>query len=454
MGAFPQKNYCIVEGATYIFPLWILPDDAAAASEYRHHRPDRTQAPPDQMQAVTVPCIAFHPAQAGLILMKLKTVQQRIKRQGLAWTAAETTRSPLTRKQLLDGSAGAISSNELRELSRQHFDASSRLQQLLDASAETTAPPSSFSWLDAQHVVSEPKDQGTTCNSCVAFAVIAAVEARMNIQCNLTVGDLNLSEAMLFYGGCGNCCANGWYLHSALDHCIRYGLVADHEFPYQPTYSAPPTGIAAAVRLQRKQKIGNVADIQRTIAARGPVVAEMDLYQDFTFYRDGVYEPTGNAPIGTHAVCIIGYDNQPQDDVPPYWVCKNSWGTDWGCSPLQHEVGSDIPATRGFFCIAQGAAGLAKEHHVWDFDLELVLTPAEAAKAMEAICRKIATSTPLRRCLQQIIDPHGFMLSSPEAPSTECDDHAVQNILQLTDDLCAIYSPLRTQLMAALNAPG
>jgi len=36
-------------------------------------------------------------------------------------------------------------------------------------------------------------------------------------------------------------------------------------------------------------------------------------------------------PIGFHAICILGWgiDKINNKDIP-YWICRNSWGNDWG----------------------------------------------------------------------------------------------------------------------------
>ena len=47
--------------------------------------------------------------------------------------------------------------------------------------------------------------------------------------------------------------------------------------------------------------------------------------QAFQFYEAGVFDGDCGTSLN-HAVTIVGYG----DDDMPYWILKNSWGTDWG----------------------------------------------------------------------------------------------------------------------------
>jgi C1A family cysteine protease len=56
--------------------------------------------------------------------------------------------------------------------------------------------------------------------------------------------------------------------------------------------------------------------------------------------------------IGGHVVCVVGYD-----DHPGSWICKNSWGPQWG------------GAGKGFFNMSYG------DCHIDDFLMYGVVVP-------------------------------------------------------------------------------
>lgn len=60
----------------------------------------------------------------------------------------------------------------------------------------------------------------------------------------------------------------------------------------------------------------------------GSATAAFNVYEDFLTYKSGVYIHTGGgAALGGHAIKIMGWG--VENDIP-YWLCANSWNTDWG----------------------------------------------------------------------------------------------------------------------------
>jgi hypothetical protein len=68
----------------------------------------------------------------------------------------------------------------------------------------------------------------------------------------------------------------------------------------------------------------------------------MEVNSDLFCYFGGVYTYDYGDFVGNHAICVIGYD-----DTQNCWICKNSWGTNWG--------------EDGFFKIAYGECGIGTE---------------------------------------------------------------------------------------------
>ncbi len=74
-------------------------------------------------------------------------------------------------------------------------------------------------------------------------------------------------------------------------------------------------------------------DIRQAIATdRRPVIFGFSVFESFesdAVASTGLVPMPGpdDAPIGGHAVCIVGYDDNTE-----LYLCRNSWGTSWGIS--------------------------------------------------------------------------------------------------------------------------
>jgi cathepsin B len=53
-----------------------------------------------------------------------------------------------------------------------------------------------------------------------------------------------------------------------------------------------------------------------------------EVYHDFFSYKTGVYHHVTGDLEGGHAVKILGWGTA--DDGTNYWICANSWGSNWG----------------------------------------------------------------------------------------------------------------------------
>ena len=68
-----------------------------------------------------------------------------------------------------------------------------------------------------------------------------------------------------------------------------------------------------------------ILKIKYEIAKWGPVAAGFIIYENFRDKYNGltVYDKVEGNPLGGHYVSVVGW----KDD---YWICRNSWGTEWG----------------------------------------------------------------------------------------------------------------------------
>ncbi len=88
----------------------------------------------------------------------------------------------------------------------------------------------------------------------------------------------------------------------------------------------------------------------------GPVVTAFNIYDDFYYYTGGIYERVSGVYKGSHAVAIIGYN-----DNPGYWICKNSWGTYWG--------------EEGYFNIKYGECSIEDNNVYYYYDISGNIQP-------------------------------------------------------------------------------
>jgi len=65
------------------------------------------------------------------------------------------------------------------------------------------------------------------------------------------------------------------------------------------------------------------------------------VYEDFLTYKSGVYVHTTGQYLGGHAIKILGWGVENDQE---YWLCANSWNNSWG--------------DNGYFKIAFGQCGI------------------------------------------------------------------------------------------------
>jgi C1A family cysteine protease len=213
-------------------------------------------------------------------------------------------------------------------------------------------PPQSFDLrsLNGKNYVTEVRDQGG-CNSCTAFAVVAAIEAAKSVKDDANNPQIHFSEDQLFSCAGPGCDTNAWYPDGALDYCKATGLTGyDNYFPVDGI--CHPDAISTPLKISDWKPLNSADDMKKWISGDNPsgkpspAISVFVLYQDLFDHKPNnpnqVYRHNDNngrneTRLGGHVVCIVGYK-----DNPGYWICKNSWGPRWGGAGL------------GFFNIAYG----------------------------------------------------------------------------------------------------
>jgi len=274
---------------------------------------------------------------------KIENLQAAIKSKGYNWMSGKTSVSELSADEFKARLGLLVGETELEATARA-IEAQTRLQ----AFAAPVALPTAVDWRNYNGAdwTTSVKDQGQ-CGSCVAHGTVAAIESRIKIVCKDPTLNKDLSEAHLFF--CGGATCSGWNFTSALNFAQNTGIGEESCFPYTPV-NQPCKPCTPYVKITGWAQVLTAADRKNILATKGPMIAGMAVYQDFSSYTSGVYKHVSGALRGYHCIMVAGYDDSQQ-----CWICKNSWGTGWGES--------------GWFKIGYGECLIDTSFAFYDVDL-------------------------------------------------------------------------------------
>jgi len=268
----------------------------------------------------------------------LEEIQREIQLRNAAWIASENSVSRRTQEQR-------------RRLCGARLDRPEHAKVALIELDQMTILPEALDWRNHNGNWLTPVRDQADCGSCWAFGAVAQVESWMKIHLNNSEEQVDLSEQILI--SCTNgSCASGGRSEEALEYIRTDGIPVEACLPYQardgvfcetecPALLATPVTIPGWGYVSLDE--ANVETIKNAVA-RHPVTASFEVYADFFFYSSGVYEHIWGEYEGGHAILIVGWDDTEQS-----WVCKNSWGANWGQGGYfrikwgQCEIGEYIP---------------------------------------------------------------------------------------------------------------
>lgn len=195
---------------------------------------------------------------------------------------------------------------------------------------ETLVLPSSFSWRDINGVdFTTPIRNQNPYPSCESFALVAAVETMVQFQVGFPF-NCDLSEAHLFFFSGGNIIW-GSYPENDTKFLKDYGVPDEVCWPYPHDLYQYPLNTTSPDWQDRTVKItdwsylpADPVAIKTALLTNGPVPSYFLVYDDFVYFKKGIYQHRWGNTRGAHYMAIVGYN-----DDPGYWIVKNSWGTNF-----------------------------------------------------------------------------------------------------------------------------
>jgi C1A family cysteine protease len=245
-------------------------------------------------------------------VIDLDKLRADISKAGAKWIAGETSVSRLTleeRKKLL------LAKPPIPEVIAEKKPIPEQKPFLRIPTSLRT-----FDWrsVNGQSFVTPVRSQ--VGGTCVAFANTAAVESCILRSEGLHDNDINLSERVLAE-------INTGYPGSVAEFILSTGLPSESCFPWEA--SGPINGwqeqTYKVITHNYYPRYISIDQVKSIIVNVGPVVVAMSAPPDFFNYKGGVYSTTYTESLGIHEVLVIGFDDNAQ-----CFICKNSWGVDWG----------------------------------------------------------------------------------------------------------------------------
>lgn len=163
------------------------------------------------------------------------------------------------------------------------------------------------------------------CNGCWAFGIINHLSDRFCIWGR----DVILSVQDMLECTSGNNCCTGGTATNGYNFMIERGAVSENCKDFSGDCSTCRSSSCTRYKCRRNSIFwaNTIEEAKREIYNNGPIEAVFDVFEDFTYYAGGVYYQTSKKMLGVHTVEVLGWG---VENGVNYWLCKNSWGDDWG----------------------------------------------------------------------------------------------------------------------------
>jgi C1A family cysteine protease len=216
--------------------------------------------------------------------------------------------------------------------------------------------PDYFNWKDYEEKdwTTPARDQGA-CGSCGIFSALGIMECIINIRENNSELNPDLSEQYVLscLPEAGSC--NGsislydilyYIMNTSAEGNYRNGVITESCFPYQADDTIPCSEkcsdweekLIPISDIYYSPTNGSIEDrkiIKTLIMENGPISTLIYSNDDFInwgleHHNQDDYYPYYETTFTNHAIIIIGWKDDETLDRGGYWICKNSWGIDWG----------------------------------------------------------------------------------------------------------------------------
>jgi len=229
-------------------------------------------------------------------------------------------------------------------------------------SIKVTDTPQEFSWksYNGKDWTTPAKNQGP-CGSCWLFSGMGALESVINIRENCAELNPDLSEqyvlsCMPMAGSC-----NGGNVDNCVFHFIndtseegnfRNGVTTEEYFSYESSFEyIPPCSdktddwekyLVPILTYGESWNYYNIPEMKDTIKSlvyqKGPILVYFWVSERFitwgTYHRlPSQYYPDYDEECPyfvNHGITVVGWKDDPSIGNGGYWICKNTWGEDWG----------------------------------------------------------------------------------------------------------------------------